>query len=127
MKKLLVILLFLFPVHGAWAEIINLKCNDSGMLYEIDTISKVVKAKNKIVSRYVMKNRETNTISFSLIWELLLNMSQKSKGQFEILEVKYSINLDTEQNEMLVVSTNKKGNHKKLHRETTYNRCNIQY
>ncbi len=44
MKKLLVILLLLFPVHGAWAEIINLKCNDSGMLYEIDTISKVVKS-----------------------------------------------------------------------------------
>ena len=26
MKKLLVILLLLFPVHGAWAEVINLSC-----------------------------------------------------------------------------------------------------
>ena len=29
MKKLLVILLLLFPVHGAWAKIVHLQCTDN--------------------------------------------------------------------------------------------------
>ena len=47
MKKLLVILLLFFPVHGAWAEIISLNCNSrdgtSPMFFEIDTSEKTVK------------------------------------------------------------------------------------
>ena len=39
MKKLLLILLLLFPVHGAWAKIIYLQCvhEKETTFYEIDT------------------------------------------------------------------------------------------
>ena len=39
MKKLLIILLLLFPVHGAWAENLFLECgvpNKIKMYYEMD-------------------------------------------------------------------------------------------
>ncbi len=46
MKKLLIILLLLFPVHGAWAENLFLECgvpNKIKMYYEMDLKNKTVK------------------------------------------------------------------------------------
>ena len=53
MKKLLVILLLLFPVHGAWAEIVSLQCvtkeNEIILTYRIDTNKKIVKNNADVV------------------------------------------------------------------------------
>ena len=46
MKKLLVILLFFFPVHGAWAEVINLICKPGDIFYTIDTSRNLITAPN---------------------------------------------------------------------------------
>ena len=57
MKKLLVILLLLFPVHGAWAEILNLECtvNDN------KTSTHFLDTKLKIVKK--LKKRNSNPVS----------------------------------------------------------------
>ena len=46
MKKLLLILLLLFPVHGAWAEVINLICKPGDIFYTIDTSRNLITAPN---------------------------------------------------------------------------------
>ena len=46
MKKLLVILLLFFPVHGAWAEVINLICKPGDIFYTIDTSRNLITAPN---------------------------------------------------------------------------------
>ena len=68
MKKLLVILLFLFPVHGAWA--VNLVCLIEGMedlkTREKSIINVVVEFEINFEKRYV----NTNFFSMPAIWEL---------------------------------------------------------
>ena len=46
MKKLLVILLLFFPVHGALAEVINLICKPGDIFYTIDTSRNLITAPN---------------------------------------------------------------------------------
>ena len=60
MRKLLLILLLIFPFHGAWAEKIHISCDliidatgsplPSAMIYEIDTSKKVVNGEHPIHS-----------------------------------------------------------------------------
>lgn len=83
MKKLLLILLLFFPVHGAWAEVIELKCNyhetrdlvfnlhfkdsyrSSGILLTIDT------KKGKVNNEW--KLTENEKLSFR--WKRILYLS----------------------------------------------------
>ena len=74
MKKLLVILLLFFPVHGAWAKTITLICDlnsvndpvDKRIKYEINTLLKTIKSKelksnrkeeNEAKNRFLYKDK----------------------------------------------------------------------
>ena len=60
MKKLLIILLLLFPVHGAWGDAFNIFCIDKDgykNTYEIDPVKKTVKNENEVIMNDVFEIR----------------------------------------------------------------------
>ena len=72
MKKLLVILLLLFPVHGAWSKVIDLTCDstdqtDRQFNFTIDTKKKTVSNEHSfIVSKNLIITNRTFNFEFDV-------------------------------------------------------------
>ena len=83
MKKLLVILLLFFPVHGAWGEAFKISCiskewNDAGnkTTYEIDSVKGIVKNENGIIMNDIFEIRDHRYI-WDWNTDFILNVVKK--------------------------------------------------
>ena len=96
MKKLLLILLLLFPAHIAWANIFKIHCTDdpgaAEAFYVLDTKKKIVKNQNGIV---VSKNLVVNEDSYVFYFDQIVLDTFNSESRYQNLSAKVVINRNT--------------------------------
>ena len=85
MKKLLVILLLFFPVHGAWGKT-QLSCNYKNETVDIETLFVIDERKNIIINAQGVKYSnvfiEQNAFHFSLPEEYFVSPTIKEYSYF---------------------------------------------
>ena len=91
MKKLLVILLLLFPVHGVWGKTISLDCDDTILVLDTNT-REVYNVKNKVFG--INLREEGNVYIFDMTMPKVKQYA-RSVGQLDIISIEHSIDTVT--------------------------------
>ena len=127
MKKLLVILLLFFPVHGAWAEKIKLSCvakDGDSNFFELDLQNRNVKNQTGRIISFDLNFNE-NSYTFSLHETMIAHLNEVYRKEEIYYKMEYNINRFSGELTMIFEATRSDDNHKKMHRIHAYSVCNV--